>query len=114
MRTKAKTCSRCGRCGKRERRPSQRWCRECHAAHQRLTRRTYAELTRDQRMKLRCRVTLRRAVAAGRVAKPEHCSSARCRETRIESHHADYGAPLVVAWYCRRHHLAIHSTGVRS
>lgn len=100
---------RCGRCGKRPRRAGQRWCRECHAEHQRLTRRTYSELTDSQRLKLNCRAKLRRAVASGRVAKPSRCSRKRCLATDVESHHIDYRFPLVVTWVCRAHHLEIHN-----
>ena len=32
---------------------------------------------------------------------------------RVEGHHEDYDAPLVVVWLCRRHHRLRHSPRVR-
>lgn len=107
-RTRAKLC---GRCSKRPRRAGQRWCRECHAEHQRLTRRTYGELTDAQRTKLKVRAKLRRAVSSGKIAKPATCSIRRCTETKLQAHHADYRKPLVVTWLCETHHRALHSNG---
>jgi hypothetical protein len=29
-------------------------------------------------------------------------------KNNLEAHHADYSKPLVVVWYCRKHHKQAH------
>jgi len=48
-------------------------------------------------------VTLRRAVRAGRLTRPDRC--AKCGAVgKPEASHDDYSKPLVVEWLCRRCH----------
>ena len=52
----------------------------------------------------RASVRVRRAVIAGRLAKPSRCEMCNCVPLRIEGHHFDYSQPLVVAWLCKPCH----------
>jgi hypothetical protein len=31
-----------------------------------------------------------------------------CGAKKVQPHHEDYGQPLKVRWFCRRHHLMLH------
>lgn len=64
-------------------------------------------------MKESARVAVSRAIASGRiVSKPcEKCGleglSASGRNL-IQAHHDDYSKPLVVRWFCQKHHFEHH------
>ena len=57
----------------------------------------------------KARGELRRAVAAGKIAKPTHCSSCGNYAKRIEGHHhLGYDHPLEVLWLCHSCHRIAH------
>lgn len=58
--------------------------------------------------KRRAQRALQRAVAAGKLARPDRCATCNGIGRRIEAHHEDYGLPLLVVWVCRRCHEQIH------
>lgn len=70
-------------------------------------RRRNARSRRDEPEKWRARSAVSRAVKAGRLERPDHCSEcgAECKPT---AHHADYEKPLEVVWLCRLCHEAKH------
>ena len=95
----------CGRCGG-VRRASGRWCLACHAAHMRLTRPRYRDLTKAQKKKSRARAYVNSYQRRGLI-KPAPCSD--CGSPAAEKHHEDYGRPLDITWLCRACHLARHA-----
>jgi hypothetical protein len=58
------------------------------------------------RPKMEARWILRRAVAAGLVAKT-NCE--RCGAVKVEGHHTNYSKPLDVTWLCSRCHRREHA-----
>ena len=50
---------------------------------------------------------VRRALRAGRLAKPPKCQGCGCR-TELHAHHEDYEQPLNVVWLCARCHAEHH------
>jgi ribosomal protein S27AE len=52
----------------------------------------------------RARMAVARALKAGVLMKPEACQRCGNTPSRIEAHHADYGAPLDVEWLCKPCH----------
>lgn len=54
--------------------------------------------------KFKARITLRNAVAAGKLTKGP-CEI--CGETDVQGHHDDYSKPLEVRWLCRQHHCEL-------
>jgi hypothetical protein len=63
-------------------------------------------LTPEQRFKDRCRSYANAYQKRGKLI-PQPCEIRGCSEL-AEKHHDDYGRPLAVRWFCRRHHLALH------
>ena len=93
--------------GQRKRHP---YCRDCHAERQRGyrfeqpdgygARRAFEYLQRLAQRQLRA------AVLRGELT-PQPCAT--CGSPRsTEAHHPDYHQPLLVVWYCKRHHEAVH------
>lgn len=62
---------------------------------------------RGDKRKAFARSAVRRAVLAGKLARPDKCSN--CGLTgRIHGHHPDYSKPLEVLWVCQKCHVKIH------
>ena len=55
------------------------------------------------RLKRWCRTTLQRAVKNGTLLRG-HCQYPRCENENATAHHWDYSKPLIVTWFCRKHH----------
>lgn len=62
------------------------------------------------RLKLRARLIVARAVRSGALAKPSTC--ARCGSeqpvSEIHAHHEDYSKPLLIMWLCAPCHRSEH------
>ena len=56
------------------------------------------------------------AIRRGELVRPDRCPLCGAAG-KIEAHHWDYNAPLVVEWMCRKCHVALHvflnSLGIR-
>lgn len=63
----------------------------------------WASANRD---KLKAHSIVRQALRKG-VLKRGKCEY--CGSFRVEAHHDQYDEPLVVRWFCRRHHQQLHS-----
>lgn len=94
----------CTRCNQRPIRPTHRYCKECHAAYMRDFRKR-TPLTLDQRKKDNCRSYAYVYLKRGKLIK-EPCKV--CGSINSQMHHPDYDKPLLVEWYCRKHHLELH------
>jgi hypothetical protein len=73
--------------------------------HRKLTRSRRDQTTADFiRVVVRVASTVRRAIASGRLVRPDQCSA--CGRSGIvpDAVHEDYEAPLEVTWLCRRCH----------
>lgn len=94
-------CSRCPR-------PSLSYhcyCRACKNEHQRKHRRTYSELTPEQRRRANARCYANQYVRYG-ILKPKPCES--CGDPKAQKHHDDYSKPLEVRWLCVDCHRRLH------
>lgn len=58
------------------------------------------------RAKLRAHAIVRQALRTGEL-KRGRCED--CSSFRVDAHHDDYEQPLVVRWFCRRHHQQLHA-----
>lgn len=65
--------------------------------------------------KARAKEIVNEAVAAGKITRPTSCGKCglspapkRNGSSRIQAHHADYSAPLSVAWLCEPCHMKEH------
>lgn len=53
------------------------------------------------------RTALGKALAAGRILRPNHCEA--CGEpSKTQGHHHDYSKRLDVTWLCRKCHYGLH------
>lgn len=95
----------CGKCGKLKERIGQAWCNSCIAEWARENRLRHSELPDEQRKRANARSYLNVYLRKKKVKK-EPCVI--CGEPEVEAHHNDYGKPLEVVWYCRKHHLGHH------
>lgn len=55
--------------------------------------------------KWKARQSLRNAVYRGVIVK-KPCRT--CRDKKVQGHHEDYSKPLIVQWFCSKHHKQIH------
>lgn len=97
----------CSKCGNIKERLGQSYCNSCHAEYARLNRPKHSELNDLARIKANARAYLHEYVRRGKVQKLP-CLICGTTEN-LEAHHHDYSKPLAVEWYCRTHHLEIHS-----
>lgn len=58
--------------------------------------------------KNRARCRLGKAVALGKIKKPNNCSSCNASGVKLEGHHYDYTKPLDVLWLCKSCHSKQH------
>jgi len=101
------TCRRlCSKCGMRRKSQRGPYCNECHAANMKKTRPKYAELTEEQRRKIKCRSYANTYLRRGLIQRGP-CEVKGCTE-HAQMHHDDYSKPLEVRWFCRRHHEYHH------
>lgn len=67
-----------------------------------------------EKVKIRARESLKKAVKIGKIKKPNSCS--KCgkisNKEKIDGHHEDYTQPLKVEWLCKKCHRGIHTQGV--
>jgi hypothetical protein len=101
-----KECSKCNKPLEENRYGKCRYCLSCHNEHMRLTRPKHSQLSPLQKMKANCRSYLNVYIKRGKIIKQPCCI---CGNPKAEAHHEDYSKPLDVIWYCREHHLKIHS-----
>ncbi len=83
-------------------------CIKCQAIWNKtrnVSRRLYfRQYKKDNREKIKAQDRLRQEIRTGRMIKQpcEICGA------RAEAHHEDYSKPLMVRWFCHKHHLRIH------
>jgi len=59
------------------------------------------------RQKQTVRMAVHRAIATGKLRRPERCT--QCRQSKtVQAHHSDYGRPLEVEWLCQQCHGRVH------
>lgn len=87
--------------------------REQHREYRSDERVKKLELAKTKRLqakypeKTKARYMVRDALSAGKITKPDNCTS--CDATgRLEGHHNDYSKPLDVEWLCVLCHKAKH------
>lgn len=97
-----KKCSRC-RVNPRKNKGKDRYCLSCHSKNMREWRKTHF-LNKEQQKKSNCRSYTKVYIKRGKIKiKPcEICNS------KAEVHHLDYNKPLLIKWFCRKHHLEYH------
>ncbi len=98
-------CSKCDNPLEENRIGKQRYCRDCQAASMRLNRPKHSELSVEQKLKANARSYLNVYLKRGKIKKQPCCV---CGHVKTEAHHEDYSKPLIVKWYCRKHHLELH------
>lgn len=81
-----------------------KWNADWRRATPDISQREYA---RRNKQKSHARITLRNAVAAGHVVKPEICQGCGLAKP-LHGHHEDYSAPLQVEWLCSTCHGLRH------
>lgn len=96
------------------------YCRKYRAANiekererwRKKARRRYASGVRhNPSAQRRAQASLRNAVAAGAIVKPDHCSKCGLVPEllrSIQAHHRDYSKPLEVVWLCSSCHGLQH------
>lgn len=55
---------------------------------------------RRNKEKKRANTIVARAIAAGKLIRPDHCTGCGFPSDKVEAHHADYSRPLDVEWLC--------------
>jgi hypothetical protein len=65
------------------------------------------EGTPEQRLKIKARAEVRKALARGDLVR-QACEWEGCEEIG-HAHHDDYTKPLEVRWICRTHHDELHA-----
>jgi len=130
-----KICGRCGVCldatefnkNRRKADGLQRCCKPCQVALNRESSERHPEtrrasILRDRakhgdrpskrsvEYKQRARRTVYKAILAGRLTRPDQCSSCGNREAQIHAHHGDYEKPLDITWLCPRCHGRLHAS----
>lgn len=95
-------------CGEKPR-FGQRTCYACHARYMRIWRITH-RLTHEARKRANARTITRVYLKRGKLKKGT-CEI--CDSPNVQPHHEDYSQPLLVRWFCRLHHLAMHDKTAR-
>lgn len=90
-------------------RKTHRYCNPCHAKKMREWRKTNPQ-NDEQRKKSNCRSYSNTYLKRGKIIK-EPCLI--CGDNKSQIHHSDYNKPLLITWYCRKHHLEFHKNRVR-
>lgn len=75
---------------------------EKHREYKRRYMRQYRRLAKDKIKRL-ARSEVNKAVQAGRMIRPDNCTSCGGKG-KIEGHHPDYNKPLEVQWLCAACH----------
>jgi hypothetical protein len=88
------------------------YCRDCKNGARRgrspeAKRKERLAWRAKNREKYRAQKALQKAVAAGRIVRPESCE--RCDEGPVQGHHPDYDKRLEVVWLCPRCHGEEHA-----
>lgn len=99
------TCSKCGEYLDLTRIFLYSYCKDCHNEHQREHRKTYSELSAEQKEKSIVRKKASYRVRTGAI---ERKPCQKCGSAKAEMHHEDYGKPLEVIWLCRPCHNDLH------
>lgn len=92
----------CPRCTERPRAAGDSYCTPCrrayHRDYMRRTRKSYGEMSDEERRKARCRAYTRVLVQRGQLEKtPCACGSS----DGLQARHTDYDDPRAVVWVCR-------------
>lgn len=96
----------CYKCKKENDRPNiHGWCRACHAKYMRENRKTYKELTPEQKKKDNARSYVNVYLRRGKIVR---LPCIKCGDVNSEMHHEDYDKPLDIMWLCRSCHLEHH------
>lgn len=99
------TCSKCNLPLEENRVEKQRYCLACHNAGMRNKRKLYKDYSLDEKIKARCRATLKTAIHRGKF-KRLPCQV--CGDEKSEAHHVDYTKPYEVMFLCNIHHIEQH------
>lgn len=95
----------CSKCKQDFTRLSHRYCAKCHAEYMREWR-SSNKLTREQRIKDRCRAYANTYLRRGKIQK---LACEKCGDPNSQMHHADYTKPLEVTWLCQDCHQDDHN-----
>jgi hypothetical protein len=87
----------CTKCKVEPTRDGQRWGKRCHAAYQRENRRSYAEMSDEQKERIRARAYANVYLRRGKI---QRGPCADCGGPGEEMHHEDYSKPLEITWLC--------------
>lgn len=104
----SRACSKCGD-DLGDRYGVGRYCKKCHAGWMRKNRKSYKDLTDEQRQKVIARAYANVAIKRGKMKK-QACLD--CASAHSEMHHEDYSKPLEVIWLCRKCHLKRHENSI--
>lgn len=109
------SCTDCGEPHNRKRRhktksgestvTKQSKCGPCHAAYMRKNRKSYCDLSPEEKKKSNCRSHTKTLVKRGKLKK-QPCEV--CGSEKVEAHHDDYDKPAEVRWLCKVHHVDLH------
>lgn len=98
-------CTTCGKELEAHRKNKYYDCSACHSQQNRKYRKKYTELTKEQKLKERCRANARRYYKKG-IIKKKDCLY--CGDQKTEMHHDDYRFPKSVQWLCKLCHSDVH------
>jgi hypothetical protein len=73
-----------------------------------LSTQTTKRIRKQFPLKYKAQTVVNHAVKAGKLIKPEICSSCDKKGRQIEGHHDDYNKPLEVTWLCSACHKQLH------
>lgn len=76
------------------------YCNGCNAARMRDYR------TRSP-LKAAAHSITQRSIKNGTLLRPGLCQFPLCANAKVQAHHGDYSKPLLVHWYCLKHHRIV-------
>ena len=72
-------------------------------------RRVQQAYRKANRIKKSAHKKVENALLSGVLKRPKVCSTAKCRNKKVEAHHDDYRKPLTIRWLCRKCHSQHHA-----
>lgn len=82
-------------------------CRACHNESVRSTRKKYADLSPEEKLKASARAYAKVYKRRGKLI-PQPCESCGAAASECQMHHPDYSKPLEVKWLCVACHELLH------